>query len=214
MTGDIELPRQLGLLADALAPALASLRQALDEQPLPVLPAGDMLETIVAHLDRLQEGATRLSDNVNGRLAKVAVDERATQADVMAAADGFAQALDGILDGFAEVQGMAVTDADDAEARDLLAGIYRHLLKETRNWLARLLELLTDTQAALRRLGLPTSGRVQVPVALTLTEAPQIPALLEWCRRHEAEKLAAVRNRSLAGLFWWSIGLLVIYLLF
>jgi len=42
------------------------------------------------------------------------------------------------------------------EARDLLAGVYRHFLVEVRDWLVELVETLADPMVAVKKRGLPT----------------------------------------------------------
>ena len=68
----------------------------------------------------------------------------------------------------------------DLDERDLLAGVYRHLLTEIRNWMEELVEVIGDPLAAVKRRGLPTSGYVELPINLTLTEAPQLAELHDW----------------------------------
>jgi hypothetical protein len=62
----------------------------------------------------------------------------------------------------------------DPLVRNLLAGAYRHPLNEVRDWLVELMAAIDDPFTALQRRGLPTTGQIEIPITLKLTQAPQL----------------------------------------
>ena len=94
----------------------------------------------------------------------------------------------------------------DTQARDLLAGVYRHTLVEIRDWLEDLVETLADPIAVVRRRGLPTTGYVELPLTLTLTAAPELASLSHWVGSNAG---GAARRQSGLG-FWGTVGALIL----
>lgn len=121
-------------------------------------------------------------------------------------------------------------DPPDAVARNALASAYEHTLGEVLDWLQKVDDALTDPFDTLKKQGraIPdtpeTSHRVMagrnsrsdsevidIPLVLTLTEAPKLSAIERWAERHGRRTR---RNRSrgmtkgilLGGILGWMLG--------
>ena len=164
-------------LGEALRPMLFELQTRLDARVCSDLPVSDAAGEITDHLDEMADTISGLSAKVNtlGEL----LSREAPAAGIHRAAGGLEVHLDALLARYTEVRRWRPS-ASDLSARDLLAGVYRHLLTEIRGWMEELVEMIDDPRAAVKRRGLPTSGYVELPGTLTLTAAPQLAELNDW----------------------------------
>ena len=161
-----------------------------------------MLETASHHLRVIGEGVHRLSTGIDTLMTEVIAFEAASDVLVYRAVGRFDACLDDLVGGLESVQTIDATGTDQ-RALNFLAGAYRHLLKEVRDWLAELMDAITDPLAALKRRGLPTTGSIELPITLKLTPVPQLEGLLRWGQMHGAHLPAAERERL--G-FWRATG--------
>jgi hypothetical protein len=164
-----------------------------------------MAEIVSRHLDELQAIVRKLADRINSLMSDVVANESATDGDVYRAVGRFEASVDDLLAGYREVCAFDAYSRD-AEARDLLAGVYRHTLMEIRDWLEDLVETLENPMAAVRRRGLPTTGYVELPLKLTLTAAPELAALARWV---EGNAGSVPIGKSGLG-FWDTVGALIL----
>ena len=174
MSENPTLPPCVLALGEALRPLLLKLQAQMDAPVRRDLWIVDLAGEIADHLDELE-------DTVSGLVAKVnALGELLAREGPMAGihrgAGGLEVYLDTLLTRYSEVRRW-LPGASGAAARDSLAGVYRHLLTEVRDWMDELIEVIDDPLAAVKRRGLPTSGYVELPTSLTLTAAPQLARL-------------------------------------
>lgn len=204
------LPRRVTLLGEAMRPLWRKIEAQLDHPVLPASPVYGMPEIVSRHLDELQALAHRLTDRINSLMSDVVANESATDGDVYRAVGRLEAFVDDLLAGYRDVRALSACSSD-AEARDLLAGVYRHALVEIRDWLADLVETLADPMAVIRRRGLPTTGYVELPLTLTLTAATELVALSRWIRRNGGRFSAGGTPRRKSGLgFWGTVGGLIL----
>lgn len=199
------LPHRFTLLGEAMRPLWQKIGAQIDQPAFPVTPVYGIAGIVSNHLDELQSVAHRLTDRINCLMSDVVANEFAADSDVYRAVGRFEASVDDLLSGYRSV---CALDANgrDAEARDLLAGVYRHTLVEIRNWLGDLVETLTDPMAVVRKRGLPTTGYVELPLNLTLTAAPELAALTRWAGRE-----GSGTPGKKAGLgFWGTVGAMVL----
>ena len=182
MSDEIVLPCRMMMLGEALVPLEQNLRSSLDASVATTAPVGSMIEIAKAHFDQLQSVVHRLSDRVNGLMSDVISKGDASDSDVCRAVGRFESVLDELQSGYLDVLRLAAK-GDDIEARDLLAGVYRHALKEIHAWITDVISVMSDPAAALRARGLPTSGNIELPLTLTMTSAPQLQGLNNWIQR-------------------------------
>ena len=164
-------------LGEALRPMLSELQTQLDARVRSGLRVSDAAGEVADHLDEMADTLSGLTAKVNtlGEL----LSREAPVAEIHRAAGGLEVHLDALLARYSEVRRWR-PGVSDLPARDLLAGVYRHLLTEIRSWMEELVEVIGDPLAAVKRRGLPTSGYVELPINLTLTEAPQLAELHDW----------------------------------
>lgn len=217
MSDQFSLPHRVTLLGEAMRPLGRKISAELD---MPVAPVADVYginEIVSNHLEALQDIVQRVPDRLAGLMADVVENEEASDAEVYRAVGRFEASVDDLLAGYRGVCALLVFGTD-AEARDLLAGVYRHTLEEVRGWIVELVDALADPLAALKKRGLPTSGMVELPLKLTLTAAPQLAALSRCLRRQQAapglppaQPPAAAAAPREAGLgFWGTVGTLIL----
>lgn len=200
------LPRRVTVLGEAMQPLWRKIATRLDDPVTPSILVYGMTEIVSHHLDELQSLAHRLNDRVNGLMSDVVENENAADSDVYRAVGRFEAFADDLLAGYRDVRTFNAYGRD-VEARDLLAGIYRHTLIEIRDWLGELVETLADPMAAVRRRGLPTTGYVELPLALTLTAAPELVALSRWIEGNADVFSSGVATKAKSGLgFWGAVG--------
>lgn len=165
-------------LAEALRPLRRRLAEEIDVPVLPIVAAPGMDDEVPYRLRALQGTLQHLADACNSLMTDAAAVAR------------LAQGVDELLAGRRQLRSLNVP-WPHTQARDLLAGVYRHHLLEVRDWLGELLEASDDPETALRRRGLPTHGRVDLPITLTFTPALQLHRLANWLERRAAGRSAA-----------------------
>jgi hypothetical protein len=208
MTDEIILPSRLVCLGEAMAPVVRKLDVAVAEQSLQTVPVGSMVDVIKEGLAALGRSMPRLSDQVNGLMTDVAANESATDRDVYRAVGRFEGVLDEIINEYRKIRCQSAFGSDE-EARVLLAGIYRHSMREIQFWLQDLVDTLADPKEALRRKGLPTTGSIEIPLTLTLTSAPELAGLQRWGERHSFYTPSPTPTNQSLG-FWGTVGAIAI----
>ena len=181
MSENPALPPRVIALGEALHPISLKLHTQMDVPTRRTLAVYDMVGSISDHLDELGSTVGGLETKVNalGRL----VSGEGPDADIHRAAGGLEVYIDNLLASCSEVRRWRL-GASDVPARDLLAGVYLHVLTEIRDWIDDLLEVIADPVAALERRGLPTSGQVELRLDLVITEASQLAELRRWAERN------------------------------
>ena len=209
MADDLVLPPRLALRGRAMQPRWQKIHTEICREATPShTPCDDMAETVMRHRDALTAFMTRIDREINRLTVKVVGQEDASDAQVHHAVAHFEALLDDVLNGHAEVCALDV-HGRDAEARELLAGIYRQLLMDIRNWLEDLVRTLADPLAELRRRGQPTTGPVEIALPLHLNTAPEINALRDWMEKETALQIHAPSRTTGLG-FWGTVGAMVL----
>ena len=215
MSDERVLPPRMTLLGEAMRPIWLKVRAQLDMPVQQASAVTGMGNVVSQHFDSLQNTIPRLEDRINRLMTDVVSNEEATDGEVYRAVGRFEAFLDDLLADHQAVRALKAYGAD-VEARDLLAGVYRHFLVEVRDWLGELVETLADPMAAVKKRGLPTSGHVELPLTLTLTAAPQLMGLSRWAER-QSVSLSSPQNSTgyraprKSGLgFWGTVGVIVL----
>ena len=164
-------------LGEALRPLLLKLQAQMDAPVCRDLRVVDLASEIADHLDELEDTLQGLVAKANA-LGELLAREGPV-AGIHRGAGGLEVYLDTLLARYSEVRRWR-PGASGAAARDSLAGVYRHLLTEVRDWMDELIEAIDDPLAAVKRRGLPTSGKAHLGFYLTLTEAPELASLHDW----------------------------------
>ena len=181
MNGNPVLPPRIITLGSAVRPLLSKLEARMTDTPTH--------RTVAKYhmVDAVSDQLGELAGTTSGLVTKVNVlgdvlSTVGTDVEIHRVVRGLEVYLDDLLaQRFEVLRWRAV--GPDARALDLLAGVYRHLLTEIRDWLDELGETIADPLAAVKRRGLPESGEVDLHM-LALTEAPQLAALHRWVERN------------------------------
>lgn len=215
------LPPHISLLGEAMQPLLWKLEAGLSE---PLHPTGrpESLDVVCeSALGKLQDSIRRLAGEMNGALNELAGAAAPPAAEVHRAAGRLELPLDELLDGYFELLETR-PDAGHQRGLELLVAVYRHTLTQLRDWLEELVEAIADPLAAVRRRGLPTSGKVNLDFFLTFTTARELGELQDWLQQKERrmrqeeawawkeERRAAARQTG-SGFSWGAalVGLLL-----
>ena len=185
MSTNVTLLPGVADLGEALRPLLLELQTRMVVSVRRDLSVSDVAGEVADHLDEMEDTVSDLAAKVDSLGELLSREGPIT--GIHRAAGGLEVYLDTLLTRYSEVRRWRA-GASDQHARRLLAGAYRHLLTEIRDWMDELIETIDDPLAAVRRRGLPTSGSVEIPLTLTLTEAPQLAELHDWL---ESELLGA-----------------------
>ena len=182
MNGNPVLPPHIITLGSAVRPLLSKLEARMTDTPTHRTVAKyHMVDAVSDQLDELAGTTSGLVTKVN--VLGDVLSTVGTDAEIHRVVRGLEVYLDDLLaQRFEVLRWRAV--GPDARALDLLAGVYRHLLTEIRDWLDELVETIADPVAAVKRRGLPESGEVDLQLMLALTEAPQLVALHRWVERN------------------------------
>jgi hypothetical protein len=199
------LPHRLILLGEALRPIWRKIQDRLDEPVDAATPVLDLTGVISFHMKKLEGLIQNLGDEVNHPMSDVVDNEHATDRDVYRAVGRFEASVDYMLTSYRDARALDACD-EDAEACDLLAGVYRRLLIQIRDWLGDLVEFLADPTAVLRRRGLPTTGHVEFDLSLILKPPPELDSLMRWMKDNYGAFTScdAARTKSVLG-FWGTV---------
>ena len=182
-------------LGRALRPTLANMSATLRSSP-PL--GGDVatIESVEDHLARLANACDDMVAKVEelGQALAAGSDELA----IHRAVGAFEAHLQVLRDGYMEV--LAWGGAESARrGRDLLAEVYRDILTQIKDWIEEIVETVEDPLAAIKRRGLPTKGKVNLTIALTLDTPPELEELVRWARKDAAPEGGGGFWRIVAG---------------
>ena len=190
-----KLAAEVVALGRALRPTLAKVSATLRSSP----PLGGDVATIGSvenHLARLANACDDMVAKVEelGQALAAGSDELA----IHRAVGAFEAHLQVLRDGYVEV--LAWGGAKSARrGRDLLAEIYRDTLTQIKDWIEEIVETVEDPLAAIKRRGLPTKGKVNLTIQLTLHAPPELEQLVRWAGKDSASEGGGGFWRIVAG---------------
>ena len=171
---NVTLPPRVLALGEALRPLRLKLQAQMDAPVRRDLRVVGLVDEVADHLGELKDAVSGLEAKGNA-LGELLAQEGPV-AGIHRGVGGLEVYVDTLLERYSEVRRWR-PGASEAAARDSLAGVYRHVLTEIRDWMDELIEVIDDPLAAVKRRGLPTSGYVELPITLTFTVAPQLAKL-------------------------------------
>lgn len=182
------VPPHVRLLAEALRPLRARVRERLAEPPesapaIALRTDMDLADAVAFSGRENRDNLQALADALNavGRLS--ATESGAVS--VRRAVRRIEVGVDALLDGFGEVREWDVR-ARNRHVRDMMEDLHRHYLTAILDWLDRLIEGIADPVSALKAQGLLTSGNVYLDMHLVLEAPPQLAELERWLERNVA----------------------------
>lgn len=179
MTDDaITLPPRFHWLHDALVPVLRKLEAALAE-PRPSASPTVFVRNVAEARRALEVTNARLQEAVKGLMNDVVEREEVSERDVCRAVWRFEVVLEVLMEYYRYFK-VCRRRAMGGRVYVLLEGMFRHSMREIRDWLQELVDVLANPGAALLRSGLPTTGEVKITLALALSVAPEAEQLQHW----------------------------------
>lgn len=184
----VTLPRHLQIFLALIKPVRLHLYSAMERCAVPSVEQPSFLTRLPELIEPLKKFAENLDRTVNRRMGIVVQRSDATDAEIASAVRDFEQELRRLLSACDYVRALKVCD-EDVRARALLEDAYLHLLRQIRDWLDELVDILSDPLGNIKKRGLPISGYVEIPINLTLAPAPQLAQLTAWAgaRREKLE---------------------------
>ena len=181
MSSEALLPPRVTRMGEALRPLLHKVREGT-ARSTPAESERVTLDLLREHLHDLEMAVNRIVDAVDGMMNEVVAAEDAGDPEIYRAVARLESRVDDLQDGRARLL-HAVADDRYEEGRGLLADTYLHLLEQIETWLEELVDFIADPMAAGKRKGLPTSGYVEVTIALTIDAPPQLEEFTRWVDR-------------------------------
>ena len=170
---------ELAALAAGLGPVAKRIRDRRQVGASAVAREDDPKGFLERHLQLLgDEGSQRLRAEVKALGALLAGGD----ADLAAIHRGVGRVercLEDLLEGFAEAQ-RADFGGEYLRGLELLLDGYRHCFAQLQHWLDELVDICADPAGAAAGRGLPSSGRVEIPLALVLATPHALKELAVW----------------------------------
>ena len=170
------VPERLVLLGQALAPVASAARRSLARRVRPSGCEFVLLEDAIRHMGVIQAALEHLSPRLDGLMANVVNNDKATALEVGREAGRLEQVLSEFVDGFLEVKA-SHAGPDSSQARTLVMGVYRHHARSVCRWLEEMAWVTSNPEAATRQRGLGGSTDVVFKIDLNMTTPPQMAAL-------------------------------------
>lgn len=177
------LSPRFAIVGEALVPVVNILREALAQDAGLCRHEFVMPESLSHHLSFIQRVLERLPLRVEELFDGSSINtEESEMQQVYRAAGRLEEVLSDWVEDFHNVRATHV-QPEFCEVRDLLAGVYRHHLLEVCNWLADLVTVIANPDAAIEKARLPTGEGATLNLTLTFSVPPQMDELLFIAKR-------------------------------
>ena len=196
MSDESVLSRSTMVLGEALRPVSRAVKQRMGAAPSRTGLPDDLFGFVVRHVDRIKEHIEALDIEINGGINR-AIAPGTDVTEVRRIATRMEVHIERILDNYDEVRRMR-DGTRDADALSLLEGIYRKLLGMVQELLAEIFEFVDDPEAASRRRGLATEGRVEHTIVSELEVGRELEGLERWVKQ-QAVKPNSIRRDFVDG---------------
>jgi hypothetical protein len=140
------------------------------------------VSSVSFHLGELSNHVSTLDKILRGSLGSL-FEQAAPATKVAKALQSFAQAVHKFGADFDHLAAAWVAD-EHVSGQQLLVAVYAHTLGELHEMIIQLLAMLADPVSYLQQRGLPTTGKVNLTIALTFTPALQLADLQNWMQQH------------------------------
>ena len=179
------VPRAVAVLGEALRPVATKVESRIGEAPVRRERLEDVGEFLSRHLREMGDDVEALSEDVDREFGS-AVARVDDDGGVWRAVARVEVRIERLLDSYDEARA-AKSDPEDAAVLRLLADAYRDLLRQILAWLHEILDFVDEPLATLRRRGLPTEGKVDLTIELTLEAPPELDRITRWAEQRTAE---------------------------
>lgn len=199
MSDDSLLPPALRALCEAAERLLTKFPKGSERGQTSgssVAAPADLVDAICDHTGRYHDLAGQIGDEITRLDFLLGGD--AAAAEIFSSVGRIGVVLNHTRKNLDEVRAWR-HDPKAEFVRELLDGMYRHLLDQIRGMLREMTEALREPVAALERRGLPTTGEVTLHFNFEITDSPQRAALEAWVEREE-------KRQERSGCLWGCLG--------
>lgn len=144
-----------------MRPVWLRVQEKLERPAFSTVPVANMAAVASDYIDKLVRTIPVLSHRIDDLMRDVVANEAAREVDVYRSVGRFEAAIDDLLLVYQQFQSLQPAPGD-RRLQELLAGAFRHMLTEIRDWLAELVMTLEDPIGAVKKRGLPTTGHVEL----------------------------------------------------
>ena len=170
------LSPQLLALGEALAPVVKATRREISRRIRPSGHAFITLDDLVHHIGVVERALTQLSLRLDGLMADVIRNDGAGVLEAGRSAGRLEQVLSELLEGYLEAKA-SHAGPDDAEARVLMMGVYRHHISNICDWLEHLISAIANPAREIQLRGIEPSEYVELTIPLNMTTPPEMDKL-------------------------------------
>ena len=170
------LPPQILALGEALAPVVRAARRELSRRVRPTDQPFSTLDDLAHHMGVVEHALTQLTPRLDGLMTDVIRNDDAGLLEAGRAAGRFEQVLSELVDGYLQAKA-SHAGPEDAEARVLVIGVYRHHIRNICDWLDNLISAIANPAREMQRRGIEPSDHVQLAISLNMTTPPEMRKL-------------------------------------
>jgi hypothetical protein len=170
------LPPQILALGEALAPVVAAARKELSRRVRPTDQPFSTLDDLAYHMGVVEHALTQLTPRLDGLMTDVIRNDAAGLLEAGRSAGRFEQVLSELVDGHLQAKA-SHAGPEDAEARVLMIGVYRHHIRNICDWLDNLISAIANPAREMQRRGIEPSDHVQLTISLNMTTPPEMDKL-------------------------------------
>lgn len=170
------LPPQILALGEALAPVAKAARHELARRVRPSGQAFMALDDLSHHLGVVEHALTRLTPRLDALMTDVIRNDGAGVLEAGRSAGRLEQVLSELVEGYLEAKA-SHAGPEDAEARVLMVGVYRHHIRNICDWLEHLISAIANPAREIQLLGIEPSDYVELTIPLNMTTPPEMDKL-------------------------------------
>ncbi|MDD4928211.1 MAG: hypothetical protein PHP85_02910 [Gallionella sp.] len=179
------LPRHLQVFLDYIMPVRQELCRALELRVVPVVEPLDFPARIGRLLEPFYGFTGNIEHLVNDTMGAVVQCAAAEDVEIIDMVRHFERELGRLLSGYRFVRELKVS-GEHVGARDMLAGVYLHVLLQIEAWLGDVIEVLCYPRESLSKRGLSLADEVEISLDLILSAPPELVRLTAWADKRVA----------------------------
>jgi hypothetical protein len=176
------LAPQILALGEALAPVVRAARRELSRRVRPTDQPFSTLDDLAHHMGVVEHALTQLTPRLDGLMTDVICNDDAGLIEAGRSAGRFEQVLSELVQGYLAVKA-SHAGPEDAEARVLMIGVYRHHIRNICDWLDNLISAIANPAREMQRRGIEPSDHVQLAISLNMTTPPEMDKLAALVER-------------------------------
>lgn len=178
------LPTQIVALGEALAPVVKAARRETSRKIQQSGQAFITLVDLIHHMGVVEHALTELSPRLDGLMTDVVRNDGAGVLEAGRSAGRLEQVLSELVEGYLEAKA-SHAGPEDAEARVLMMGVYRHYISNICDWLEHLISAIANPAHEIQLRGIEPSDYVELTIPLNMTTPPEMDKLTQLVERFD-----------------------------